>query len=133
MHKHLGMGGKSLSIFQGTNMKDIQPSTHHLPGTLAGLKEAGSSDSFYWIPSVASFPGVNGVLGDTKGYVYAIQAMIVDDHKNPIEGMVVRLPFGCILMRIHELFNHLYVGKNRYLAMKAHFDCPVGDDGNSES
>jgi hypothetical protein len=81
MHERLGMGGKALSIFQGNNMKDMQPSTHLLPGALAGLKEAGSSDSFYWIPSVANFPGVDGILGDTDGHVYAIQAMIADDTK----------------------------------------------------
>jgi len=65
----------------------MRPSSRLLPGTLAGLKEAGVDDSFYWIPSAANFPGVDGVLGDKEGQVYTIQATIADDHKSPIEGI----------------------------------------------
>jgi len=84
MHRRLGMGGVALRIFRGAVEKVIQPSTHLLPGTLAGLKKADISNSFYWIPSVANFPGVDSILGDTDGQVYIIQATISYDHKIPI-------------------------------------------------
>jgi hypothetical protein len=87
VHERLCMGGADLSIFRGPTEKHMRPSTRLLPGTLAGLEEAGTNDSFYWIPSVANLPGVDGVLGDTDGHVYAIQAAIGHDHKNPIDGI----------------------------------------------
>ena len=87
MHERLGMGGADLSIFQGGSEKHMRPSTCLLPGTLAGLKEAGANDSFYWIPFMANFPGVNGVLGDTDGHVYTIQATIASTHTSPEQGI----------------------------------------------
>jgi hypothetical protein len=87
MHKRLGLGGGALSIFQSTITRTMQPSTHLLPGTLDDLKQAGINNSFYWIPYSANFPGVDGVLGDTEGHVYAIQATIAREHKSPVEGI----------------------------------------------
>ncbi len=91
MHERLCMGGADLSIFQGPTEgpteKHMRPSTRFLPGTLAGLKSAGDNDSFYWIPSVANFPGVDSVLGDTDGHVYTIQATIANTHTSPEPGI----------------------------------------------
>jgi hypothetical protein len=98
MHESLAMGGAGLSIFQGVLpltappplpiTRHMRPSTARLlPGNLAGLKEAGPSNSFYWIPTVANFPGVDGVLGDTDGNVYTVQATIAEDHNSPIDGI----------------------------------------------
>jgi len=87
MHRHLGMGEVALRIFRGAVEKTIQPSTHILPSTLAGLKKADVSNSFYWIPYVANLPGVDSVLGDTDGQAYIIQATIAYDHKIPIVGI----------------------------------------------
>ena len=56
-------------------------------GNLAGLKEAGPSNSFYWIPSVANFPVIDSVLGDTDGNVYTLQATIASTHPSPEEGV----------------------------------------------
>jgi hypothetical protein len=87
MHRRLGIGGADLSIFRGPTEEHMRPSTRLLPGTLAGLKEAGSNDSFYWIPFMANFPGVDGVLGDTDGHVYTIQATIANTHTSPQQGI----------------------------------------------
>jgi hypothetical protein len=86
-HERLGMGGADLSIFHGLTESHMRPSTRLLPGTLAGLKEAGANDSFYWMPSVVNFPGVDGVLGDTDGHVYTIQATIASQHSSPKQGI----------------------------------------------
>jgi hypothetical protein len=87
MHNRLGLGGADLSIFQGPTEEHMRPSTRLLLGTLAGLKKAGVNDSFYWIPHVANFPGIDGVLGDTDGHVYTIQATIADTHTSPEQGI----------------------------------------------
>ena len=87
MHRRLGMGGAALRIFQDIHHSTMQPSTRVLPGTLGGLKQAGVSDSFYWMPSVANFQGVDSVLGTPDGQVYTIQATIANDHKDPMKGI----------------------------------------------
>ena len=65
----------------------MESSIHILPGTLGGLKQAGVSDSFYWMPSVANFEGVDSVLGTPDGNIYAIQATIANDLKDPMNGI----------------------------------------------
>ena len=86
MHKCLGMGGEVLKIFRGTHTKNIQPSTHLLPGTLGGLKQAGVTNSFYWMPSVANFPGIDSVLGNNS-HIYIIQVTIAEKHDDPDQGI----------------------------------------------
>jgi hypothetical protein len=87
MHERLVVGGGALIIFQGTTESVMQPSRRLLPGTLAGLKQAGAHDSFYWMPSAANFNGVDSVLGDENGNVYTIQATIASAHTGPQEGI----------------------------------------------
>lgn len=62
-------------------------STRRLPGTLGGLKKAGVSDPFYWIPFVTSVEGVDSVLGTPDGHVYTIQGTIAGDHKDPAKAI----------------------------------------------
>jgi hypothetical protein len=88
LHRRLALGGADLTIFQGpTEWRNLRASTRLLPGSLDGLKYAGLNDSFYWIPSVTNFPGVDCVLGDTGGHVYAIQATISGTHTSPEQGI----------------------------------------------
>jgi len=92
MHSRLTSGGYALSIFQGTTenpitQKEMKPSSRLLPGTLTALKQADVTDSFYWMPSVANFDGVDGVLGDEDGNVYTVQATIATEHKGPEKGI----------------------------------------------
>jgi len=88
MHKRLSTGGADLLIFQGSTQKSIRPSTLLLPGTLAGLGQADISKSFYWMPSVSNFPGIDSVLGNKDGQIYTLQATIARNHKSPIDGIV---------------------------------------------
>jgi len=92
MHSRLTSGGYALSIFQGTTenritQKEMKPSSRLLPGTLTALKQADVTGSFYWMPSVANFDGVDGVLGDEDGNVYTVQATIATEHKGPETGI----------------------------------------------
>jgi hypothetical protein len=86
-HDRLGLDRAVLKIFRDTSEKTIQPSSRLLSGTLTGLEKAGVSDSFYWIPSVVNIPGVDGVLGNTDGHVYTIQATLSNEPNSPIEGI----------------------------------------------
>ncbi|KAJ3852464.1 hypothetical protein EV368DRAFT_82519 [Lentinula lateritia] len=67
--------GGALRISNASHMLRHSP-THLLLGTLAGLKGACVFDSFYWIPSVENFPGIDGVLGDATGNLFALQVTI---------------------------------------------------------
>ena len=87
MHERLSRDGAALGIFQGSVAHTMQSSTNLLPGTLNGLGQAGVDDSFYWLPSVANFPGVDSVLGTPDGRLYMIQATIADEHTNPEQGI----------------------------------------------
>ena len=58
MHEYLSMGRTDLVIFQDPKEGRMQPSTRLLPGTLAGLKEAGANDSFI----CGNLPGVDRLL-----------------------------------------------------------------------
>ena len=97
VHDRLGVGEATLTIFNSTDRRDIQSSSHFLPGTLAGLKEVGTSKSFYWIPSVANFPGIDSVLGN-GAHIYTIQATITDEHKSPEDG--IKKVWGQLLPQI---------------------------------
>ena len=88
VHKHLSRGNPPLAISPATGpSSEILPSSRLLQGTLQGLGEAKHDDSFYWIPSVVNFPGVDSVLGQSDGELFVIQATIARDHKSPEEGI----------------------------------------------
>lgn len=58
-----------------------------MSGTITSLAGAEPYTSFYWKPSVTNYPGVDGVLGDTRGNIYAVQATVANDHTSPVEGL----------------------------------------------
>lgn len=87
MHSLLSGTGLALPIFRDNAKMNMPTSSHLLPGTASGIKRSAVSDSFYWIPSTINFPGIDSVLGDTSGNIYALQATIADDHTSPIEGI----------------------------------------------
>jgi hypothetical protein len=87
MHKRLVIGKADLSIFRGPQEKSMRPSTGLLRCILASLKDVDVNESFYWMPSVANFLGIDGVLGDTEGHVYAVQATIASTHTSPEKGI----------------------------------------------
>lgn len=90
MHRRLCSAGAGppISIFSKENVEvQMLPSSHLLPGTAAALKSAGISNSFYWTSSTLDFPGIDGILGDTSGNLFVVQAMTVDDHISPVVGL----------------------------------------------
>ncbi|KAH9930687.1 uncharacterized protein B0H18DRAFT_1093567 [Fomitopsis serialis] len=87
MHARLSRGAPALRIFRDQDEKEMLPSSHLLPGTAAGIKTIGVRDSFYWFPCVSNFPGIDGVLGDTDGNIYTVQATIAEEHPTPVEGL----------------------------------------------
>lgn len=88
MHAHMCSGENPLRICSSSREADIQPSSVLLPGTGASLRCQKPSDasSFYWIPSVMNFPGIDGVLGVGKN-IFTLQASIAEDYRSPIEGI----------------------------------------------
>jgi hypothetical protein len=79
----------------------MQPSTNLLFGTAGSLKGAVLYTSFYWMPSVINFPGVDGVLGDIDGNIYVVQATIAGEHGSPVEGL--KSIWGTVSQRLRDL------------------------------
>jgi hypothetical protein len=88
VHRRLCGGGVPLSIFRdGFEDATMQPSATLIPGTLGSFKNAALDTSFYWMPLAINLPGVDGVLNDGNGNIYALQATIADDHTSPVQGL----------------------------------------------
>ncbi|KZW02384.1 hypothetical protein EXIGLDRAFT_829278 [Exidia glandulosa HHB12029] len=89
VHTRLTTGSTALTIFRGHVKEEMLPSSNLLHCTLAGLNGVFSTDSFYWPPAVTKFPGVDGVLGDGKGNLYAIQATtgMGNKRRSPVDGL----------------------------------------------
>ncbi|KAK7025327.1 hypothetical protein VNI00_016109 [Paramarasmius palmivorus] len=90
MHTRMSSGGSALVIKShgGKDQMQMQPSTCPLlTGTAAGIRTAAVNGSFYWMPSVSNFPGIDGVLGDTACNLYALQATIATEHDDPRAGI----------------------------------------------
>ena len=79
----------SKSVGSGVAEHWLEPVVKLLPGTLAALGNVGDSTSFYWIPLLASSPGIDAVLGDGKGRIFALQAATqnAEDHCSPVAGL----------------------------------------------
>ncbi|KAJ7211278.1 hypothetical protein GGX14DRAFT_624098 [Mycena pura] len=95
MHRLLCGGGAAIIINKFSGFGEIfgqkmvmTPATELLPGTLNALASASSSDAFYWLPYVTNFPGIDGVLGDRDGNVFAVQSTFNAEHVGPEEGLV---------------------------------------------
>ena len=88
MHECLSGGQGTLELFRGTSSPEMStPSSGNiLPGTLGGLRSVGDG-GFYWIPSIANFPGVDSVLGDCSGNLFTFQATIAESHTSPEAGL----------------------------------------------
>ena len=86
VHSSLCCQSAPLTIFRGDESKTIRPSRQLLAGTIGALAHVKAYPSFYWIPSQANFPGIDGVLADDKN-IYAVQATIAEEHRNPMDGL----------------------------------------------
>ncbi|KAI0742038.1 hypothetical protein C8Q80DRAFT_1357212 [Daedaleopsis nitida] len=89
MHHRLCTASSPLTFFRGAETKDVQPSTRLLAGVLSSMASVKASDAFYWVPSQSTFPGVDGLLGDSDGNLFAMQATVANDHKSPEEGLAL--------------------------------------------
>ncbi|KAJ7216600.1 hypothetical protein GGX14DRAFT_550392 [Mycena pura] len=92
MHEHLCSGVKAITIDKcggrgRTRTMDMTPAKELVTGTVNGLASAGASNSFYWLPTASNFPGIDGVLVDRKGNLFAVQATIASEHTSPEEGL----------------------------------------------
>lgn len=65
----------------------MRPSAELVPGTVDGLKHTGASKAFYWMPSVMTWEGIDGILGDTDNNLYAVQATIASEYRNHVKGL----------------------------------------------
>ena len=82
VHVHLCSTSPPLGIFGVRGMQsEMQPSPQLLCGPLSSLTRCGAYASFYWLPSVANFVGIDGVLADSAN-VYAVQATIAGEHRS---------------------------------------------------
>lgn len=88
MHQRMCNGGPPLRIFSSSGTMDMQPASSLLPGTGASIQRqtASGSSSFYWIPSVMNFPGIDSVLGAGKD-IFTLQASVAEKHGSPIDGI----------------------------------------------
>ncbi|RPD53459.1 hypothetical protein L226DRAFT_466652 [Lentinus tigrinus ALCF2SS1-7] len=87
MHAHLSSSSPPLTIFRKHNAQStMQPSLELLYGTVSALSWCGRFPTFYWLPSVSDFPGIDGVLGDSAN-VYVLQATVAGEYRSPEEGL----------------------------------------------
>ncbi|KAF8996097.1 hypothetical protein BDZ89DRAFT_971246, partial [Hymenopellis radicata] len=89
MHRHMCTEGNVVHLYgigkQG-QMNLISPN-RVLSGTESSLKCAPAAQGFYWLPLVVDFLGIDGILGDINGDVFALQATTAADHVNPHDGL----------------------------------------------
>lgn len=88
MHHSLCASATPLTFFKadGTEMQ-VQPTSCLLHGVSSALQDVTTSNDFYWAPFQAPFPGVDGLLGDSNGNLFAVQAAIATDYKSPLRGL----------------------------------------------
>ncbi|KAF9048308.1 hypothetical protein BDZ89DRAFT_941352, partial [Hymenopellis radicata] len=90
MHQKMINGGTPIDLFRGQATMSMQRATRLLLGTAGGLKSARVTEPFYWMRSVMSLSGVDGVLGNTghtKNNVFCLQATTTGDPRDPTEGI----------------------------------------------
>jgi hypothetical protein len=87
MHRILCTSEETFSIFRGSTTRGMQASLNVLTGTVNALKKVAAKESFYWMPAIVNFPGIDSVLGDTSGNVYTIQATIAAKHRDSKDGI----------------------------------------------
>ncbi|KAE9397363.1 hypothetical protein BT96DRAFT_1036312, partial [Gymnopus androsaceus JB14] len=87
MHFCMCAGSEPFCIFGDQQQLIMQPSALLFPGMAAGIKYQGPSNSYYWLPSVMNFPGIDGVLGHERD-IYTLQASTAADHGAPLDGIL---------------------------------------------
>ncbi|KAE9384617.1 hypothetical protein BT96DRAFT_950436 [Gymnopus androsaceus JB14] len=92
MHERMCSGGAPIDLIPASGHGELSitpftPSTNLVPGTLAGLNQPKGA-SFYWMPSVSNFPGIDAVLGDTDRNIFTVQCSIAKDHSAPNDGIL---------------------------------------------
>ena len=87
---HLSMATSDTKKFRISNMDGriiYMYSANIRVGSLASLQTAGSGgQSFYWLPFVANFEGVDGVLVNGNR-IFALQGTVAATHDGPHEGL----------------------------------------------
>ncbi|KAI0693527.1 hypothetical protein C8T65DRAFT_64068 [Cerioporus squamosus] len=88
MHAYLCRDSQPLIILHGRDSSAMQPSQLLLVGTAGALARCRAYTTFYWLPSVADYPGIDGVLADSAN-VYAVRATTADEleHGSPADGL----------------------------------------------
>ncbi|THH19354.1 hypothetical protein EUX98_g8795 [Antrodiella citrinella] len=82
------VGPADITVLATDIERTIQPSQTLLRGTVKVLRDVVDLRSFYWVPSAANFPGVDGVLADRDTEsIYAIQTTTAEDHTSPADGL----------------------------------------------
>ncbi|KAF9012132.1 hypothetical protein BDZ89DRAFT_916736, partial [Hymenopellis radicata] len=109
MHRHMCTEGNIVHLYgigkQG--QMDLMSPNRVLCGTESSLKCAPAAQSFYWMPSVVDFPGIDGILGDINGDVFALQATTAADHANPRDGL--KQAWTAMSTRAHCHWNYVLV------------------------
>lgn len=77
----------------------MQPASSLLPGTGGAIKLQTAPSTFYWIPSIMNFPGIDGVLGAGKD-IFTLQASVAEKHGSPIDG--IRKTWNAVSPAIRE-------------------------------
>lgn len=119
MHERMCSGGAPIDLIpaSGRGELSITPSTNLVPGTLAGLNQPKGA-SFYWMPSVSNFPGIDAVLGDTDGNIFTVQCSIAKDHSAPNDGILKATQSIPSAIRNARSWHHVVVSDTLATAQK---------------
>ncbi|THH19320.1 hypothetical protein EUX98_g8802 [Antrodiella citrinella] len=101
--------------------RTIQASQKLLCGTVSALARVANFRTFYWIPSVANFPGVDSVLANDDD-VYAIQVTLSNEHSNPGDGLKKLWQSYDKDVRAQRTWHLIVVADNDELARKHEVD-----------
>ncbi|KAF9017595.1 hypothetical protein BDZ89DRAFT_960923 [Hymenopellis radicata] len=109
MHRHMCTEGNVVHLYGigKQDQMDLMSPSRVLSGTESSLKCAPAAQGFYWMPSVVDFPGIDGILGDINGDVFALQATTVADHVDPHEGL--KRAWTAMSTRAHCHWNYVLV------------------------
>ena len=109
MHFRMCTGGKVLHLhgIGKHGQMDLTPSNNVLSGTESSLARAPTAQSFYWVPLTVNFPGIDGILGDINGNVFALQATTAADYLDPHEGL--KRAWTAMFTRAHCHWNYVLV------------------------
>ncbi|KAI0722727.1 hypothetical protein C8Q76DRAFT_371744 [Earliella scabrosa] len=86
MHIRMSTPGSALGIFNVDDQQTMQPATELLAGTASGLRYLDTTNTSYWFPSAANYPGVDGVLVNPRN-IYVLQATVAEKDRSPEDGL----------------------------------------------